>query len=177
MNSLRMLTRFILGYMGAIQLNSALVNESQLGTRLNHAIGSNRRGEFGLLLSLLSADARDMAQFQTQSYKSTDLRAKFDLPAPQKLLSQLDVDETCVNNSHVYQQAGATAFRLANVLQEEALVIRRNQALEMEEVLANCELVTRHRFNGLSDSINVKSLHFAEQLQMQRQMSEFIAQA
>ncbi|MCL1137449.1 VC2046/SO_2500 family protein [Shewanella pneumatophori] len=163
--------------MSAVQLNSVLVNESQLGTRLNHAIGSNRRGEFGLLLSLLSADARDMAQFQTQSHKSSDLRAKFDLPAPQALLSQLDKDTPCTDNSQIYQQAGATAFRLANLLDEEALVIRRNEALEMEQVLANCELNVRNKYQQITTSPEVQLTHFVDQLQMQRKMSEFIAQA
>ena len=163
--------------MSAIQTNSVLVNESQLGVRLNQAIGSNRRGEFGLLLSLLSIDARDMAQFNTEKYKSADLRAKFDLPEQQRLLNQLDTDELCIDNSQVYQQGGVTAFRLANALHEEAMVIRRNETLDMEEVLANCELNVRNKYKRVNASAELQLTHFVDQLQMQRKMSEFIAQA
>ncbi|MGS0728072.1 VC2046/SO_2500 family protein, partial [Shewanella sp. 0m-11] len=163
--------------MSVMQVTSALVNESQLGSRLNHAIGSNRRGEFGLLLSMLSADARDMAQFQTDAHQSSDLRAKFELPEQQTLLARLDIDDVIVDNSHVHQSSGAMAFRLANVLNEEALVIRRNEALELEEVLANCEVTTRNRYQQVNSKANITLTHFVDQLVMQRQMSEFIAQA
>ncbi|MCL1144629.1 hypothetical protein L2747_01155 [Shewanella marinintestina] len=163
--------------MNAIQASSTLVNESQLGSRLNHAIGSNRRGEFGLLLSLLSADARDMAQFQTATHRSNDLRTKFELPVAQVLLNQTDIDDVVIDNSYVHQRDGAAAFRLANVLHQEALVIRKNESLEMADVLANCELNIRNRYQQQHTAPSIQLTHFVEQLQMQRQMSELIAQA
>ena len=163
--------------MSVVALESTLVNESQMGSRLNHAVGSNRRGEFGLLLSMLSEDARDMAQFQTSGHLCDDLRSKFDLPAPQKLLGLLDSDQTVTDNSQTHQLNGQTAFRLANALNEEALVIRQNEPLAMQEVLANCALSTRQRYNQVSPKAKVELMHFADQLLMQRQMSELIAQA
>ncbi|GIU33174.1 hypothetical protein L2719_17680 [Shewanella schlegeliana] len=163
--------------MGISQLESTLINESQLGSRLNHAVGSNRRGEFGLLLSMLSEDARDMAQFQTAAHLSHDLRAKFELPTPQALVEQLNSDLMVTDNSQVHQENGAIAFRLANVLNEEALVIRHNESLEMQEVLANCALSVRQRYSQVSVAPKVELTHFVDQLVMQRQMGELIAQA
>lgn len=163
--------------MSVIQLESTLVNESQLGSRLNHAVGSNRRGEFGLLLSMLSEDARDMAQFQTPGHLCDDLRTKFELPAPQKLLGLLDSDHSVTDNSKTYQLNGPTAFRLANALNEEAIVIRHNEPLGMQEVLANCALSTRQRYSQVSTKAKVELMHFGDQLLMQRKMSELIAQA
>ncbi|MCG9730916.1 hypothetical protein L1D44_13925 [Shewanella sp. Isolate13] len=163
--------------MNVAQVESTLINESQLGSRLNHAVGANRRGEFGLLLSMLSEDARDMAQFQTEAHLSHDLRSKFELPTPQALVGQLDGDIMVTDNSQVHQQSGATAFRLANVLNEEALVIRRKESLEMQEVLANCALSVRQRYNQVTVTPKVELTHFVDQLVIQRQMGELIAQA
>lgn len=163
--------------MSVAQLESTLINESQLGSRLNQAVGSNRRGEFGLLLSMLSEDARDMAQFQTATHLSNDLRGKFELPAPQTLVGQLGNENRVTDNSQVYQENGATAFRLANMLKEEALVIRHNESLAMQEVLANCALSVRQRYNQVSATPKVELTHFVDQLVMQRQMGELIAQA
>ncbi|MCL1048967.1 hypothetical protein L2755_04890 [Shewanella abyssi] len=160
-----------------MQAISPLVNELQLGSRLNSAVETNRRGEFALLLSMLSADARDMAQFQTPEFKHVDLRAKFNLGDSQPLLKQLDSDSPVTNNSSSFQNGGNTCFRLANAIHKEALVIRRQEALEMEDVLANCEINTRLRHQNVTTEQPVKLHHFVDQLVMQRQMSELIAQA
>lgn len=160
-----------------MQAVSPLVNELQLGSRLNSAVESNRRGEFALLLSLLSADARDMAQFQTPEFKQEDLRTKFELGGSQPLIKRLSTDSPVTNNSTAFQNGGVTAFRLNNAMDEEALVIRGNEQLDMEEVLANCDNHTRNRYQNIAIEQSVKSTHFVDQLVMQRQMSELIAQA
>ncbi|MCL1059205.1 hypothetical protein L2729_14585 [Shewanella gelidimarina] len=159
-----------------MQAVNPLVNELQLGSRLNCAVESNRRGEFALLLSLLSADASDMAQFQTPEFKQVDLRAKFNLGESQPLINLLNSDTHITNNCASFQNGGTTSFRLANAIHEEALVIRRKEPLEMEEVIANCELNTRLRHQNISMEHPVKLNHFVDQLVMQRQMSELIAQ-
>ncbi len=56
-------------------------------------------------------------------------------------------------------------------------MIRKDEALDMQEVLANCELTTRNRYRQLPTKSHITLTHFADQLHMQRQMSEFIAQA
>ncbi|MCL1063128.1 hypothetical protein MK852_13490 [Shewanella benthica] len=167
--------------------SSVLVNESQLGTRLNHAIDNGRRGEFALLLALLSTDARDMAQFQTeQPGKNSDdlLRTKFDIAKPQQLIADLSVVSSPVEHSRVFREGGARAFQLAQAIQAEAMVTRGHEPVEMQEVLTNCDLLTRAKFirsksNDLDldygYSTGLEPPHFVDILSQQRQMSRIIA--
>ena len=46
-----------------MQIDDLLITESQLKTRLNKSVHENRRGEFSLLLAMLSHDALDFSQF------------------------------------------------------------------------------------------------------------------
>lgn len=165
---------------------SVLINESQLGTRLNHAIEYERRGEFALLLALLSTDARDMAQFHTDSVDSDvneRLRAKFDLPQAERLLSDLSSEISPIDNSSNFRKGGMSAFYLAQAMQPEAIVIRGNQPTSMQKVLTNCDLITRQKFNDEkvldkrvphSVKLHTEQLHFVDQLSQQRQMSRLI---
>ncbi|AQS36314.1 Ribosomal S4P (gammaproteobacterial) [Shewanella psychrophila] len=165
-------------------MSNVLVNESQLGTRLNHAIDNGRRGEFALLLALLSTDARDMAQFQTDLLgKNIDdqLRTKFDLAAPLQLVSDLSVDSSPVEHSRIFREGGARAFQLAQAIQSEAMVTRGSEPVEMQQVLTNCDLLTREKFIrskskevGYGDAIDFESPHFVDILSKQRQMSRIM---
>ncbi|BAJ02299.1 VC2046/SO_2500 family protein [Shewanella violacea] len=168
-----------------MQPSSVLVNESQLGTRLNHAIDNGRRGEFALLLALLSTDARDMAQFQTdQPANNSDkrLRKKFDIANPQQLVTDLSVNNSPIEHSRVFREGGARAFQLAQAIQAEALVTRGSEPAEMLEVLINCDLLTREKFTrsksnqaGYDDSRDLDPPNFVDILSQQRQMSQIIA--
>ena len=46
-----------------MQIDDLLITESQLNSRLNNSVHENRRGEFSLLLAMLSHDALDFSQF------------------------------------------------------------------------------------------------------------------
>ena len=156
--------------------SAILINESQLGTRLNHAIDHDRRGEFALVLALLSSDARDMAQFQLQD-ESIDpelaLRAKFDLPEKQALVNDLTVQPLPRDNSIAFLEGGARAFQLLEALSPEALVIRGDKSSSMQKVLANCDYLTKQKYKGNTKSVVYDALntHFVDQLAQQRQMS------
>lgn len=156
--------------------SAILINESQLGTRLNHAIDNDRRGEFALLLALLSSDARDMAQFHIQDDAidpEIALRAKFDLPDKQVLINDLTVQSQPRDNSIAFVQGGTRAFQLFEALSPEALVIRGDKSSSMQKVLANCDYLTRQKYNGTAKSEIYDPLdtHFVDQLARQRQMS------
>ena len=159
-----------------MRTSAILINESQLGTRLNHAIDHDRRGEFALLLALLSSDARDMAQFQLQD-DAVDpelaLRAKFELPEKQALINDLTLQSVPRDNSTAFVQGGARAFQLLEALSPEALVIRGDKSSSMQKVLANCDYLTRRKYHGTAKSEIYDSLntHFVDQLAQQRQMS------
>ncbi|QYJ87773.1 hypothetical protein K0I73_08915 [Shewanella mesophila] len=162
-----------------MRTNQLLINEANLGTRLNQAVTSDRRGEFGLLLAMLSTDARDMAQFHLQSQTedlNTQLRDRFELAAEQPLvvnMAEVDV----VDNSPQFHSAGLVNFHLQEYLTPEALVIRGSDSLEMSRVLANCDQVTRSRYRGQIEpqSMIGDYLHFGDQLVAQRAMAEILA--
>ncbi|QYJ80407.1 VC2046/SO_2500 family protein [Shewanella acanthi] len=162
-----------------MQIDVPLINEVQIGPRLNAAIEHNRRGEFALLLSLLSADARDMAQFQFQKELSTDekLQKQFDLPPKQCLIADLSAKDIVVDNSAVFSEQGKTAFQLQQALRPEALVIRGNESMAMTEALSNCDLTTRLRQRGQLQSPAMQPMHFAEQLAIQRHLVSVLATA
>jgi hypothetical protein len=72
--------------------NHLLVNELQLDNQLNQCIQTDRRADFALMLSMLTDDVRDAAEFQLphlneQSPKalSDNLRKHFSLPETQAL--------------------------------------------------------------------------------------------
>ncbi|TCN80843.1 VC2046/SO_2500 family protein [Shewanella fodinae] len=132
-----------------MQSKPILLNELQLGTRLNHAVEENARGDFGLLLSMLSQDARDWPQFHLQDTLATDerLRQQFELPKPQPLLGDLS-QQALTDNAHYFLNDGPETFRLAEVLRPEPLVSRGKWSLDTTEVLENCSLLGQRRFNG-----------------------------
>ncbi|ASF14497.1 MULTISPECIES: VC2046/SO_2500 family protein [Shewanella] len=162
-----------------MQIDVPLINEAQIGSRLNAAIEHNRRGEFALLLSLLSADARDMAQFQWQKELDTaeKLQRQFELPPKQTLVADLSSDNHIIDNSAVFMQQGARAFQLQQALRPEALVIRGGEPIAMAEALSNCEFTTRLRQRGQLPSPQVEIMHFADQLAIQRNLIPRLASA
>ncbi|MCH1930925.1 queD-like protein [Shewanella sp. A25] len=162
-----------------MQIDVPLINEVQIGPRLNAAIEHNRRGEFALLLSLLSADARDMAQFQFQKELNAaeKLQKQFDLPPKQCLIADLSANDNVVDNSAVFSEQGKTAFQLQQALRPEAIVIRGNESMAMTEALGNCDLTTRLRQRGQLQSPVMEPMHFAEQLAIQRNLLSVLATA
>ncbi|MGI2108922.1 VC2046/SO_2500 family protein [Shewanella frigidimarina] len=161
-----------------MQIESTLVNELQIGSRLNVAIENNRRGEFGLLLAMLSIDARDMAQFQLDNdLESTQkLRQRFSVPQPQLLVDDISVHPDTIDNAMIFQQQGARQFQLQQALTPEALVIRGSQSDSMVEVLSNCDYLTKNKaINAYQQHTPLEDMHFLEQLSTQRKMSNTLS--
>ncbi|AEG11554.1 VC2046/SO_2500 family protein [Shewanella baltica] len=162
-----------------MQIDVPLVNEAQIGTRLNAAIENDRRGEFALLLSLLSVDARDMAQFQWQNEldMAQKLQRQFELPPQQSLMADLSSAEPVVDNSSIFMAQGPRAFQLQQALRPEALVIRGGESVAMAEALSNCDHVTQLRQRGQLSAPKVEIMHFADQLAIQRNLVPLLASA
>ena len=69
--------------------NQLLVDELQLGTRLNQDIQTSDQADFALLLAMLSHDVTDNPEFSSSEskLKEEDLRKKFNLlPEPKNML-------------------------------------------------------------------------------------------
>ncbi|UAL41606.1 queD-like protein [Shewanella inventionis] len=161
-----------------MQIESTLVNELQIGSRLNGAVEHNRRGEFGLLLAMLSADARDMAQFQFDKDLSVEqkLRKTFSLPPAQALIADVSTDIPLTDNAATFQREGARQFQLQQALTPEALVIRGSQPDAMVEVLSNCDVLTKRKALNLYQQHNIiEEMHFVDQIATQRKISQILA--
>ncbi|MCE9678542.1 hypothetical protein LZP69_04955 [Shewanella sp. AS1] len=168
-----------------MQSNQLLINEVNLGTRLNQAVGMARRGEFALLLAMLSNDVCDMAQFHLQECdnKLQALRQKFQLPPPQPYVADLSLNAV-VDNSACFHHSleeqshtsNLTGFHLQHYLTPEALVVRGRDSLDMHQVLTNCDPVTQARHKGEVNAATYfdQDQHFSEQLVAQRTMAKAI---
>ncbi|MCZ4339801.1 VC2046/SO_2500 family protein [Shewanella colwelliana] len=161
-----------------MQTTQVLLSEAHLGTKLNNAISGERRGEFGLLLAMLSADARDMAQFHLKGADreiGQRLHEQFELPKSQTLLSDMSKEQV-IDHSLVFQQQGLAAFHLSQCLQPEAVVTRGAVPIEVSQVLANCSLVSKAKYTGdlLDDDLSINTPHFVDLLVQQRLLAEII---
>ncbi|WP_153913179.1 VC2046/SO_2500 family protein [Shewanella sp. TC10] len=160
-----------------MQIEFPLVNELQLGNRLNDAIEHDRRGEFALLLSMLSIDARDMSQFQLDKELNLDekLYKAFELPQKQQLVCDLS-QQQAVNHADDFHISGASQFHLKQALQPEALVTRGKYEDDMQIVLANCDELTKLKHQQQTPEISeLNQIHFLDQLATQRKISETLA--
>lgn len=153
-----------------MQTTPIIVNELHVAPELRQAVEHNHRGDFGLLLALLSQDARDWPQFHLQDELSTQeqLRKNLELPPPEPLLANLATDPVVNDNSATFAHHGATAFRLQQCLRPEALVIRGEYSLEMSEVVENLDIHSRGHFVGTTTNVLPQVPDFADQLAEQR---------
>ncbi|BCV66500.1 queD-like protein [Shewanella carassii] len=151
----------------------SLINELQLGGRLNQAVESHRRGEFALLLALMSQDVRDWPQFHLHDDVEKDavLRQQFDLPAPQPLVGDLSQEPLPVDNSYYFISEGERSFQLAQALVPEPLVIRGKRDSGMQDALDNCDWHTRLRTEGALNQPKVALMEFVDQLSEQRRLA------
>lgn len=151
----------------------SLINELQLGGRLNQAVESHRRGEFALLLALMSQDVRDWPQFHLHDDVEKDavLRQQFDLPAPQPLVGDLSQEPIPVDNSYHFISEGERSFQLAQALVPEPLVIRGKRDSGMQDALDNCDWHTRLRTEGALNQPKVALMEFVDQLSEQRRLA------
>ncbi|MBV7317584.1 VC2046/SO_2500 family protein [Shewanella sp. NIFS-20-20] len=155
-----------------MQIDANIINELHLGSRLNDAIAAKRRGEFALLLSLLSADVRDMAQFSPQDLSVDEtLRREFDVPGRQPLTVNMAL-ETCWDHSQAFFSDSAAGFYLRQSLLAEPLVYGGAVDAELMTVLENCSHSVKHRCLHHSDTHQQmpEPPHLCDQLQAQRLM-------
>ncbi|BDF94879.1 MULTISPECIES: VC2046/SO_2500 family protein [Pseudoalteromonas] len=137
-----------------MQIDDLLITESQLNNRLAKSVSESRRGEFALLLAMLSHDALDFSQFHlpktsvdthatTQS--ETQLR-KYLGAGPEQALAPAQFDMLIgQHNAQRLQQGGMADIRLRSCLTPEPLVIRDDKNHIPLLVIDNCEPVVRKR--------------------------------
>jgi len=127
-----------------------LINEWQLGTQLNIAVSDGARDKFNLLLSFLSQDVRDFAQFDlphaTQDTLSTiELRESLFLPAPQPLVNSGISLQQSEKLSLALHKNKMTELRLQCLLNNEAVLSRQAQPDLDAEVVDNLSFLSQTR--------------------------------
>lgn len=102
-----------------------LVDEMQLGERLNNDLQRSDRADFSLLLSMLSQDITDHAEFcpETENIeRQIDLRRRFSLPPRQENYAKAEDFSRAVMISDTFAADGMSGVFLAHCLKPEPFV-------------------------------------------------------
>ena len=128
--------------------NTLLVNDSQLGDRLNNAVFEGRRSDFGLLLALLSDDARDLPRIEADKDEQGQVnwRHFFELPASAPLYSDAQDSLRAPQLSALASDLQQDSLRLMLAMRAEPL--RVSPDVLPYEVSSNLSPRTQARFNG-----------------------------
>ncbi len=105
--------------------NQMLVDEMQLGERLNHDVQSADRADFALMLAMLSQDVTDHAEFDPATEKETteaDQRARFNLPPAVKHYAEEHDFKRAAEISELFSNDGINSVFLSHCLRHEPLV-------------------------------------------------------
>ncbi len=140
------------------QVESGLIiNEWQLGQQLNTAVHNGTRDKFNLLLSLLSDDVRDFAQFTYQQAEEEALteqkiRDSLFLPEGQPLVNKgISVDQAVSLNTDLHNN-NFTSIRFKQLLNNEALLSRSSEPDIPSDVKENLSFLSQQRLTALQES-------------------------
>ena len=142
-----------------MQIGDLLITESQLKTRLNKSVHEARRGEFALLLAMLSHDALDFSEFHlpksdARSYQADENTLRKQLGAgPSQPLAPDSFDMLIgKDNSALLAQVDCNVamsdIKLRQYLKPEPLNIRDEKNHIALNVIDNCELAVRRRIKN-----------------------------
>lgn len=146
--------------------NELLINEIQLGTQLGQAVKERRGGDFGLLLSMLSQNVLDNAEFclprDNVGFAEIDeqlLRAQLGLRAPVEYgVNENSAVESILLGVDLHTD-GMTDIKLKGYLNPEPLAMQDDAQHIPEAVLYNCEPTTTERFYRQEDKISEQLPH------------------
>ncbi|GGB49950.1 hypothetical protein GCM10011502_23960 [Oceanisphaera marina] len=128
--------------------NTLLVNDSQLGDHLNQAVREGRRSDFGLLLALLSEDARDLPRIEETKNEQgqPDWREYFALPGQNPLYAEEQDEIRAPQLSALASGLQQDSLRLMLAMRAEPLRVS-NDVLPTD-VSSNLNPRTRARLAG-----------------------------
>lgn len=136
--------------------HQVVINEWQLGQQLNAAVHHNCRDKFNLLLSFLSEDAQDFAQFDKHAKNEreevaqpSDLRAYFKLPAAQPLTNEGPSELLLAEFNDDLHQANMLDIHFKQLLINEALLCKQKSTALPNEVLDNLTLLKQQKVSEL----------------------------
>ncbi|WP_125561662.1 MULTISPECIES: VC2046/SO_2500 family protein [Pseudoalteromonas] len=160
-----------------MQIDGILCKEAQLGSALNHSVHEARRGDFGLLLSLLSQDALDFSQFDLphsssqEADKSEEALKKALQLGPQKPLAPEQFDMLIGQSNGFMAQGGdLTSLRLKECLQPEPFAVRNDKKHIPLHIVDNLEPAVRQKLENtrnpqmLVDKHDIDAAGFYDQI-------------
>ena len=103
--------------------NQLLVDEMQLGTRLNEDVHSSNFADFSLLLAMISQDMTDNPLYNTEEKisKEVDLRKKFHLLPEEKKYAEAEDFDRASFITDAFAEDGIRQVHLALCLKSEPL--------------------------------------------------------
>ncbi|KTF14710.1 VC2046/SO_2500 family protein [Pseudoalteromonas sp. H105] len=137
-----------------MQIDGLLITESQLDNRLAKSVSESRRGEFSLLLAMLSQDALDFSQFHlpktpfgsdAKNNSEAQLRAELGVVPAQALAPDSFDMLIGEHNAKRLLESGMSSIRLRHCLSPEPLAVRDDKHHIPLPIIDNCELVVRKR--------------------------------
>jgi hypothetical protein len=130
-----------------------LINEWQLGTKLNQALQHQQRGDFSLWLALLSPAIEEMAAFQTPISETEpinhDLYQALGVVKTRSFGWQQPDSKTLQQQSVAVQQSLAQ-LKLQSYLHPEPWVLLEDPRKLDPQIIADLDLHCRRRLNSAS---------------------------
>lgn len=134
-----------------------LVEEAQLGSRLNEDVHSGQRADFALLLSMLNDDVRAHSQFTLPAVDienpTTDdikLRKQFNLPQSEPLAISSLEDIADFEQSALVASGELSQMHLENCLNRKALSFRNDAKHVQRNVIENTSLHCQLKHRNLT---------------------------
>jgi len=125
-----------------------IINEWQLGNKLNQALGAARPADFRLWLAFLSPAVEEQAEFNWPAETApvpTDLRKRYQLP-PERDLGLAAEDLADLRHSHQgFIDHGLTGWRLLDLLRPAPQVVRHDANKLPAELQASLSLHCRRK--------------------------------
>ena len=154
-----------------MQIDDLLITEQQLSTRLNQSVHADRRGEFSLLLAMLSQDALDFSQFhlpkseiEDNTTQEAQLREQLGAGPKQPLapseFNMLIGQFNAQRLSLIGENKGMADIKLNQCLNPEPFSIRDDVNHIPLPIIDNCELAVRRRLQ--KDEIEIDNPRFSE---------------
>ena len=132
--------------------SALLINEWQLGQQLNIAVHNGTREKFNLLLSFLSSNAEDFAQFSLSNSKQSELstqalRDSLQLSNPQPLINEgISLQQANYLNQSL-QDNRLDSIRLQTLLNNEAILSRSYHPVIPDDVIDNISFLSQERLS------------------------------
>ncbi|MDX3773699.1 VC2046/SO_2500 family protein [Chromatiaceae bacterium AAb-1] len=128
---------------------SLIINEWQLGCRLNTALQHQQRADFSLWLALLSSDVREMAEFctpdSTATPVNTDLYRKLAVRVARSFGMEPGDPEIMYQHTQMLHESGTAALKLESYLKPAPWVLTDDKYKLPEAVWQNISVHGRRK--------------------------------